>query len=161
VRLNQAEAENDKRLVERLKRVEATGRVVLGIPVDANTANKLPELTFEDGDVLTIPAKPSTVSVAGSVFNENAFMYAPGKTVAQYVEQAGGPMAPSASNLYYIAKADGSVVPASRGDSLNPGDTVLVMEEVGKKSLVRSLRDWTQIIYQLGLGAAGIHMLKD
>lgn len=160
-RLNAAEAENDKRLLSRLQRIEASGRIVLGVPVEANTATALPELTFEDGDVLTIPARPSTVAVAGSVFNENAFMFQPGKSVRQYVEQAGGPLSPSASNLYYIAKADGSVVPASKGDTLNAGDTVLVMEEVGKKSLVRSLRDWTQIIYQFGLGAAGIHLLKD
>ena len=37
-----------------------------------------------------------------------------------------------------------------------PGDTVFVPEEIDKSTFVQSAKDWTQILYQLGIGIAGI-----
>ena len=41
-----------------------------------------------------------------------------------------------------------------------PGDSIVVPEDFDRGSFRRSLKDWTQIIYQLGLGAAAIHVLN-
>ena len=49
------------------------------------------------------------------------------------------------------------------GDALGgalPGDTVFVPEEMNKTTFTQSTKDWTQIIYQLGLGAAAINAVK-
>jgi hypothetical protein len=40
-----------------------------------------------------------------------------------------------------------------------PGDTLFVPEELNKTTGVQDAKDWTQIIYQLGLGLAGIAAL--
>jgi hypothetical protein len=37
-----------------------------------------------------------------------------------------------------------------------PGDTVFVPEEMDKTTFVQAAKDWTQILYQLGIGIAGI-----
>jgi hypothetical protein len=37
-----------------------------------------------------------------------------------------------------------------------PGDTVFVPEELNKSTFVQNAKDWTQILYQFGLGIAGI-----
>jgi len=37
-----------------------------------------------------------------------------------------------------------------------PGDTVFVPEELNKTTLLQAVKDWTQVFYQFGLGAAGI-----
>jgi hypothetical protein len=41
-----------------------------------------------------------------------------------------------------------------------PGDTLVVPEKLEQVSFMRELKDWAQIIYQLGLGAAAIKVLK-
>jgi hypothetical protein len=46
-----------------------------------------------------------------------------------------------------------------------PGDTIVVPEKIDRETrysgFVRNLKDWTQLIYQLGLGAAAIKVLRD
>jgi hypothetical protein len=39
---------------------------------------------------------------------------------------------------------------------IEPGDTVFVPEEMDKTTFLQAAKDWTQILYQLGVGAAGI-----
>jgi hypothetical protein len=41
-----------------------------------------------------------------------------------------------------------------------PGDTVVVPEQLNKTSVIRALKDWSQIIGQFGLGIAAINVLK-
>ena len=42
------------------------------------------------------------------------------------------------------------------GLSTQPGDTIFVPEEINKTTFVQGAKDWTQILYQFGLGIAGI-----
>jgi hypothetical protein len=37
-----------------------------------------------------------------------------------------------------------------------PGDTVFVPEEMDKTTFLQAAKDWTQIVFQFGLGVAGI-----
>ena len=39
------------------------------------------------------------------------------------------------------------------------GDTVFVPEELDKSTFVQSARDWMQILYEFGIGLAGIRIL--
>jgi hypothetical protein len=41
-----------------------------------------------------------------------------------------------------------------------PGDTIFVPEELDKATFVQNAKDWTQILYQFGLGIAAIHSLS-
>ena len=68
-----------------------------------------------------------------------------------------------------ILRADGSVQSAQNtssifggitGQSLMPGDTVIVPELLDKFSLTRELKDWAQIFYQFALGVGAIHLLR-
>jgi hypothetical protein len=43
--------------------------------------------------------------------------------------------------------------------SLNPGDALVVPEQLNKTTLMRGLTDWSQIFAQFGLGAAAINVL--
>jgi hypothetical protein len=42
-----------------------------------------------------------------------------------------------------------------------PGDAIFVPENLQKTTFTKELKDWTQIIFQLGLGAAAIKVLQD
>jgi hypothetical protein len=44
--------------------------------------------------------------------------------------------------------------------ALMPGDALIVPETPPKGSVVRSLRDWSQVFGQLALGAAAVRVLR-
>jgi protein involved in polysaccharide export with SLBB domain len=75
------------RLIERLRSLRPSGRIVLQMP--ANAA-ELPDLALEDGDRIYIPARPNTVGVFGSVFNAATYLHTNGRTVDDYLRLAGG-----------------------------------------------------------------------
>jgi hypothetical protein len=90
-----------------------------------------------------------------------------------YVRLAGLDDAADASAMF-ILRADGTVSSANDGAAssasaaseagLEPGDAVVVPSqldyETWGKALVRNLKDWSQIFYQFGLGAAAIQTLR-
>jgi protein involved in polysaccharide export with SLBB domain len=163
-----AAAASNTRLLERLRQVRPTGRVVLPIEPDATT---LPDLALEDGDRITIPPRSSSVGVFGSVFTTGSFVYASGHTMQDYIALAGGPTRGADKGSEFVIRANGSVISARQGASfwhegsrfndaeVEPGDTIFVPEEMNKSTFVQDAKDWTQILYQFGLGLAGIKSL--
>jgi protein involved in polysaccharide export with SLBB domain len=160
-----ASAQAATRLIERLRAVKPTGRVVLQLPPEGG---QLPELALEDGDRLFVPPRPNTVGVFGSVFNTGNFLYSSGRGVTDYMRLAGGPTKGADDRSIFVVRANGSVVSSlqssswtnKEGDLKNmraePGDTIFVPEEMSKTTTVQSVRDWTQIFFQLAVGAAGL-----
>ena len=47
------------------------------------------------------------------------------------------------------------------GTKAEPGDTIFVPERMNKTTWVQDLKEWTQILYQFGLGAAALKTLQD
>ena len=43
---------------------------------------------------------------------------------------------------------------------LNPGDTIVVPEQINKTTFLKGLKDWSQVFAQFGLGAAAINILR-
>ena len=160
-----ASAQAAARLLERLRAVRPSGRVVLQMPVEGG---QLPELALEDGDRLYVPPRPTAIGVFGSVFNAGSYLYSPNRRIADYLRLAGGPTRGADEGSAFVVRANGSVASSlstaswlNRKGSLDgltaePGDTVFVPEEVNKTTFVQSAKDWTQILYQLGIGIAGI-----
>lgn len=163
-----ATASANERLLARLRQVRPNGRVVLQLRPDAAT---LPDLPLEDGDTVNIPHRGSSIGIFGSVFNTGNFLFEPGHTTAQYLAQAGGPTRGADQTSIFMLRANGSVISAQQGASfwhsnsefsdavVQPGDTIFVPEQVSKASFVQDAKDWTQILYQFGLGLAGIKTL--
>jgi protein involved in polysaccharide export with SLBB domain len=164
-----AESEAQQSILSRIKRLQPTGRIVLELAKDA-TAESLPDLPLEDGDRVVIPQRPAMVTVFGSVYNESAFMHRPDKTVSDYLAQAGGTRVEADRNNMFVLRADGSVVANEGtwwssgrlpGQNLQPGDAIVVPEDLYRTTWMKDLKDWTQIFYQFGLGAAAIKVLQD
>ena len=109
------------------------------------------------------------VSVVGAVYNENAFIFRPEKRLADYLRQAGGISKYGDTGDVYVLRADGTVLSkrqsgwmSSSFDSgkLMPGDTIVVPEEVDRTTWTKILKDYGQILYQFGLGAAAFKVLQ-
>jgi protein involved in polysaccharide export with SLBB domain len=162
----QARATGTQRLVERLRTLKPNGRVVLQLETGAT---ELPDLALEDGDRIFIPSRPTTVGVFGSVFNAASYLHLPGRTLGDYLLLAGGPTKGADRGSLFVVRGNGSVISSrqsggnwfSRDGGIEqlraePGDTVFVPEEMDKTTLLQAAKDWTQIVFQFGLGVAGI-----
>ncbi|TMI05161.1 MAG: hypothetical protein E6H40_18015 [Betaproteobacteria bacterium] len=163
-----AEAEAQQAAIGRLRTLKPTGRIVLELP-ETPTVADLPDIALEDGDRLLVPQRPGMVSVFGTVFNESAFLYRDDKNVSDYLAQAGGPRKEADKGNIYLLRADGSVISRRNGglfvsslDSTRPmpGDAIVVPEDLTRTTLTKDLKDWTQIFYQFGLGAAAIQVIR-
>jgi protein involved in polysaccharide export with SLBB domain len=163
------QAEADRSLVERMRGLKATGRIVLELKPNANGVEALPDLVLEDGDRLLVPFRPATVNVIGSVYNSGAFIFKPGKSVSDYLRLAGGPNRGSDKGREFVVRADGStagrqqhsLLTGRNFDSLRlmPGDTIVVPTKLDRGAALRAFRDWATIFGQLGLAAGGIRTL--
>lgn len=164
-----AELEQQRRIVQKLRSIKADGRVVLDLPGPETQVKNLPDLPLQDGDSIYIPRRPGTVDVLGAVFQQNAFVYRPKRSVNDYVQQAGGVTTTADKSEMYIIRADGTAKSSQSstwftgigGTTLNPGDTVVVPETIDRSTFMQSLKEWTSIFYQFGLGAAALKVLKD
>ena len=164
------EVERQRRMAQRLRVVKAEGRIVLEMTGASDEVKNLPDLPLQDGDTILIPRRPATVDVLGSVFQQNAFIYRPKSTVNDYVSLAGGVTANADRSEMYVIRADGTARSGRNkswisgglgGEYLNPGDSVVVPEEIIRTSWMQNFKEWTTILYQFGLGAAGLKVLKD
>ncbi len=157
----------------RMKTLKSNGRVSLELPPANNVAlSALPALPLEDGDTIHIPSQPGFVSAVGEVFNENAIIYRPGRTVGDVLKTAGVSEAAELDNAF-VLRADGSVKAARdhnslfrsfEGVELMPGDTVIAPAKLDRQTgwtkFVIGLKDWTQIIFQMGIGVAAWKILE-
>ena len=159
------------RLIERLRAIKPTGRVVLQMPPESR---ELPKLVLEDGDRLLVPAVPSSVGVFGSVFNAGSYLREDGRSLADYLQLAGGPTRGADKRSTFVLRANGTVVSnlqkAGWGGGLRssfeeqpalPGDTLFVPEELDKTTFVQHAKDWTQILAQFALGVAAFVTLTN
>ena len=168
----QAQLTTQRQTVARLRTVKASGRIALEMDP---TQAQYPTLLLEDGDTITVPQRPSFVAVFGSVLAKTSFIYRKGDTVGDYINRA-GPTRDADLEGTLLIRADGTVVAneaqrsfAGFGNrsfmstTLMPGDSVFVPEVLDKRTsytrFMQGAKDWTALLYQFGMGAAGFKAL--
>uniref|UniRef100_A4SDR6 Polysaccharide export protein n=1 Tax=Chlorobium phaeovibrioides (strain DSM 265 / 1930) TaxID=290318 RepID=A4SDR6_CHLPM len=157
------EYEASRNLVRKLRAVKSQGRIILDISSADAGIDALPDFPLQDGDRIYIPERPSTVDVIGAVYQQNTFIFKDDRSVSNYLALAGGVSPTGDRGEVYRICADGTVKSRRHkgGSDVSPGDAIVVPEKLSRgKSLTQSLKDWTTILYQFGLGAAGLNALK-
>jgi protein involved in polysaccharide export with SLBB domain len=148
-----------------LSTLHPTGRIVLGIRSSADSVTDIPNLPLEDGDSFFIPSRLSTVQVTGAVYNETALRYMTGKSLAAYLNDAGGPTRQADANRIYLIRADGTVVSRQTKGTfwrtnfaamkLLPGDSIIVPNKLKSPGgFWQTLPYITQILSQTALTGA-------
>ncbi len=156
-------------LLQSLRQIRATGRIVLQLKPENMGANSLPDIALEDGDRLIVPHIPATVNVVGAVYDQNSFLFSPGSHVETYLRRAGGPNKNADRRHEFVILADGEVISRDSirepfGNEfydlrINPGDTIVVPEKLPKQSTLYAVSLWSQMFSQLALGAAELSIL--
>jgi hypothetical protein len=157
--------------IDRVRTLKPEGRISLALAptIDLSTST-LPTLRIQNGDRVVLPARPDFVYIFGAINTESALLYTAGYKVSDYLRQSGVGSAADVDNILLL-RPDGSVLTNNsnfRNEVLSivvlPGDTIVVPDKVyretGWSSFVRNTKDITQILYQLGLGAAAIKTLR-
>jgi protein involved in polysaccharide export with SLBB domain len=167
-----AQISAQKELLSRVESLKASGRIALDLDPERPL---LPALTLEGGDVITVPQRPGFVGVVGEVYSESSLIHRAGLTLGDYTQKVGLTRDADSDNILLI-RADGTIESnqsrfiSVTGSSLNgkklmPGDTVYVPSLVDRRTayslFVQGAKDWTTILYQLGLGAVGFRTLRN
>lgn len=147
----------------KLRTQEPDGRLVLPIPYGATS---LPEdLLLENNDHITIPPLIRTVGVFGAVYRPASFLLQHGRTlrVRDFVEKAGGVQRSADKGNIFVVRANGEVLTrkhGAMGSYVQPGDVVFVPVKTQSSSLLTKIATISQMIFQLGLGAAGLAAIQ-
>lgn len=157
--------------LDRLRQVQPDGRVVLNVEPNSDTLAQLPPLELEDGDTISVPPVPGQVAVFGSVFSQGAFAYRSGRTVFDYLSDAGGAAKSSDKGSIFVLRANGTVSSAQQGwipfvsglygKKALPGDAIYVPEDYERTSFLKTVLDVSTVFYQVGLGALAIEAIRD
>lgn len=155
-------AEQKKLLIEKIRSSKASGRLVIELENFDTFKGSQYDIALEEGDELYIPANPVQVQVIGSVYNQTSFIHSPEANVSEYLKKAGGFTKNADDKEIYILKVDGSAI-SKRNSSgwlggfnskkLDPGDTIVVPEQIEKVVWLRDVKDLTQILYQIAVTA--------
>jgi protein involved in polysaccharide export with SLBB domain len=152
----QAALESGAQLAAKLRQTEATGRMVVRVGPADEIRDTDRDILLADGDMIHIPKRPDFVMVMGQVNNPTAFQYRRGKNAWHFVSQAGGLTEFGDGGGIYVVKADGSVK-IGRRTRIDPGDVVIVPEQLERFDGMQFLLDISQVLYQIGLAAASAY----
>jgi protein involved in polysaccharide export with SLBB domain len=162
--------QSQRDLIATLRKLRATGRIVLSLNPHSRGIDALPNLPLEDGDRFIVPVVPATVNVVGAVYDQNSFLYRRGNHVRDYLKVAGGASRNADKHHEFVIRADGSVISKQTvggtlfgggfSDQLTyPGDTVVVPDNISKTTFLRALTDYSAVMSQFGLGIAALTVL--
>ncbi|EKO3684288.1 SLBB domain-containing protein [Vibrio metschnikovii] len=158
-RVSSVISDPDKTLafIEEATNSRALGRMVVQLD-QVIDGNKNANFMLEDGDFLFIPMYRNTVSVMGEVQVGITYLLDPSLTVKDYINRAGGMKKQADDDRIFVVRADGSVFKPNtgfwfgrRGESLKPGDTIVVPVDTDYRDALNVWTAATQILYQTGV----------
>jgi protein involved in polysaccharide export with SLBB domain len=167
------EIEQKKKFIDSLRELKATGRMSIHLAHVRLLKNSEYDIELEEGDSLFIPMKSSVVNVNGAVMSRGSFVYTEKLDYKDYIAMAGGYSNYADEDNSYVLKVDGTARKLSRGfmgwsnsksrwelsafsgdiAEIEPGDTIVVPEELERIAWMREIKDITQILYQIATTA--------
>ena len=145
-RLRKDEADLILQWVERARKVEPTGQVVVA------QAAARDDLLLENGDVVRIPTRDGLVLVGGEVLFPSSVAHEPKLKVRDYLARAGGYTQNADSARVVLARRDGGFTEVSESAAVRSGEEILVLPKLDVKSR-QIWKELLQSVYQLVFSA--------
>lgn len=149
-----------RQVLERLRRTEPDGRMVLDLA--PNAAEVTVDFALENNDRIVVPSRPSTVGVFGAVYRPASFLIdegQPAQRVRDYLRRAGGRLRVGDGGALFVVRANGSVVSKRNGAldaTVLPGDVIFVPTRTQGSTFWQRFRDISQFLFGAGVTAAVI-----
>lgn len=154
--------EEAQQMLDNLGAINPLGRMVIDLPTILKNPGKH-DFKLESGDTLNIPRFKPSVTVVGEVQYPTSHFFDQTLDATNYIQRSGGYKKNADEKRVYIVKANGSVIQPENsswfkgnGDSIQPGDTIVVPLETDRVDQLTIWTRVTQIIYQAALGVAAI-----
>ena len=167
--IDQTQLALQEKALEELSTLKASGRLV--IPLEAIVNFAAEDILLRADDRLLVPKFNQEVTVIGEVHRPISYLYEPGFSQADYIDQSGGLKQSADKKGIYVVKASGRVIKPTRGffkfrsaqAEVGPGDTIVVPLDTDDEKIrpMALLAEASQIIYQLSLGAAAINTFNN
>lgn len=152
-------------MLKRLQNTKSVGRLV--IDLSALLENPDNKFTVKDGDKLSIPDQPSSVSVAGEVQFPTSHLFDEKLELEDYLKRSGGFTSNADKDRTFVVKANGSVQAKSGNKwfasnkgvptQIDSGDVIVVPIDVKQSRVLEQLSYTSQIIYQMAVAAAAVN----
>jgi polysaccharide export outer membrane protein len=156
-----------RQLSEALANSEVIGRVV--VEADPRVLAERPDLdtVLEPGDEIFVPKRPNYVLTIGDVLNPGGMQFTPGKSVKEYIKEAGGIQSTADKKRIFVVYPNGQAKPAklsswgySSGVMVPPGTVIVVPKDVEPIDTLNLVRDLSAIFSQLAVSAASIAVIS-
>ena len=135
----QAVQENDKKTQEKF---QVPDRYPVGIELDKAIANPGgdEDVLLREGDRIIVPQYNGTVKINGAVMYPNTVGYVEGKSVAYYIDQAGGFASDAKKSNTYILYMNGMLAKVGHNAKVRPGCEIIVPTKIqSRMSLAETL----------------------
>ncbi len=111
------------------------------------------DIELMDGDEITVPVMPTTVSVLGAVMNPTTIMFNPRGNAAYYIDRAGGYTAHCDHKRTVVVRANGEVMRLRNVRKIARGDIILVPPKANivKKDTLKEISSIAQILGNLAV----------
>ena len=173
IEAKKVELEQKRKFIDSLYDLKATGRMTIRMAHARLLKGSDYDITLEDGDILTIPIKNNVVNVVGAVMSRGSYIYSDDLKYQDYIAMTGGYSEYADEDNTFVLKVDGSArkikdsiswnpfksrwemtVFGEKVKEIEPGDTIIVPEEVSQLAWLREIKDITQVLMQMAVTAA-------
>ena len=153
-------------LISRLRNAEPPGRMVVNLDQLALKSDPVINFLVQNGDKLSIPKRPSSVSIVGEVLNSTTVGFDPDLTVEQYIDLAGGLKDTADNDRIFIILPDGKSELVkkslfSSNKTIMPGSTIVISRDSRPFDAISLTQIITPILADLATSAAAIAVISD
>jgi polysaccharide export outer membrane protein len=172
VRRQEVFVAQQQQLLAKMREIVPLGRVVIRLDDPERLRGTPEDFELQSGDELIVPPIQQTVNVLGAVVNPTAILYDPHLTVKDYVERVGGITTVADMKSVYVLKVNGAAISGRsvkwfgsvwdgsgyafhvgglKSMRLDPGDTIVVPEQLERIAWLREIKDLATIFGQFAL----------
>ena len=120
------------------------------------------------GDHITMPKRPVTVIISGDVLNPGSMRFVPGKTVSDYIAEAGGLSQSADDDRVFLVYPNGIAEPvnlstwflSSNNLRVPPGSAIIVPKNLNPVTTLELVSEISTILGQFALSAAAIAVIS-
>ena len=153
-------------LIKRLRDLEPTGRqIITADPLKIKSDPKL-DFSMQDGDRLSIPARPTEVTIVGEVVNPSSLAFDTNASLADYIDNVGGLKDTADKGGIFVMLPNGATsVAFAAGRTRNnkttviPGSTIVIPREARPFDWLILASTVTPILADVALAIATIDAL--
>lgn len=110
--------------------LETFGNVPLRVDQAIKNERVRDNIELQDGDILYIPEKPSTVSIKGAVILPSNVLFVPGRDLRYYTDRSGGYTQDADQREVLVIRATGTIIKGRPSTRIELGDTIFVPTKV-------------------------------